>query len=381
MNIVFLETTQNYSYKFSAANTKVELLAKGLSQEGHACFILNGLRGYNGIRKKEKKLVDKVGEVITFPKRRMPMIGPVFNFPALVQELKCLSKGDDKPILVLASPYVHIYFIYVFLGRMFGYKIVTISHEWLPTIKRRLWIQNVLSSVYAMTFGRGIHAILPISHYIWDKCEHFGKPMLMTPILGEYPNEVIKERKEKSFVYCVYALYYRVIIMIVDSYKEYCNVSKDPYGLTLVLNGTLDQVNRVRAYIDEAALSCRIEIKTKLPYLELIRTYRAASALLIPLDPDYEQDHARFSQKIAEYLSSGSPVISNAVGEIPYYFENGKDMIITSYSVKGFSESFKWVQENPEKSTEIGLRGFETGKAVFNYQTFGKKLSSFLKTL
>ena len=47
MNIVFLETTQNYSYKFSASNTKVELLAKGLQKEGHACFILNSIRGYN----------------------------------------------------------------------------------------------------------------------------------------------------------------------------------------------------------------------------------------------------------------------------------------------------------------------------------------------
>ena len=381
MNIVFLETTQNYTYKFSACNTKVELLAKGLQKEGHACFILNSIRGYDGIKKEEKKYVGDVGEVITFPKRRMPVIGSVFNYPALIKELRKLSKCDGKSILILESPYVHIYFIYVLLGRLFGYKIVTISHEWLPTIKRRFWVQNVLSSVYARTFGKGIHAILPISHYIWDKCEHFGKPMLMTPILAEYPEEVVKESKEKRFAYCVYALYYRVITMVVDSYKEYCNLTRNPYGLTLVLSGPIEQINRVRSYIDEADLSDRVEIKTGLPYAELFRIYRSSCALLIPLNPNCEQDYARFSQKIAEYLSSGSPVISNAVGEIPYYFEDGRDMIITDYSVKGFSESFKWVQENPEKSTEIGIKGFETGKVAFNYLTFGKKLSAFLKML
>ena len=45
MNIIFLDCTQNYGFQFSAANTKTELLAKGLAFAGNNCIIHNGLTG------------------------------------------------------------------------------------------------------------------------------------------------------------------------------------------------------------------------------------------------------------------------------------------------------------------------------------------------
>lgn len=169
--------------------------------------------------------------------------------------------------------------------------------------------------------------------------------------------------------------------MVIDGYKEYRKIADKPYGLILILSGPISQIEKVQDYIREARLTEGITIKTKLPYAELLQAYQQARALLIPLNPDCEQDHARFSQKIAEYLSSGTPVISNRVGEIPYYFENSKNMILTDYSAKGFANSFKWVQDNPIKATEIGRKGFETGVSEFNYETFGKKLDGFLQTI
>lgn len=381
MNVVFLECTQNYGFQFSAANTKTELLAKGLVKAGNRCTILNGVRGYKGIKYKESMHVNGVGEVITFPYRELSIFGFVGNIPALVGCLRRLFLKNDNNIVILESPYVYIYYIYVLLGRIFGYKIVTISHEWVPTIKRRFWIQNIMSAIYARTFGIGIHGILPISHYIWQRAEHFGKPMLMTPILAEYPQQIPAVCKEDKFVYCVYSCYYRVITMVIDGYKEYKNLTDKPYGLTLILSGPAPQIEKVQDYIHEVKLTEDVTIKTKLPYIELLHTYQEARALLIPLNPDCEQDHARFSQKIAEYLSSGTPVISNNVGEIPYYFENGRNMILADYSAKGFAKSLKWVQDNPDKAEEIGINGFKLGISEFNYDAFGKKLDVFLQSI
>ena len=67
----------------------------------------------------------------------------------------------------------------------------------------------------------------------------------------------------------------------------------------------------------------------QIPYVELIEIYESSLGLLIPLDPNSLADIARFSQKIAEYLSSSRPVITNNVGEIPYYFTDRKDIIIS----------------------------------------------------
>lgn len=381
MNIVFLDCTQNYSYQFSASNTKMELLAKGLIIMGNSCTIMNGVDGFVGIQQTEVKQVDGIGEIITYPHCKVPIIGFIANLPSLIHDLKRIAKRDKKNIIILSNVYFHIYFLYVLIGRILDYKLVAIAHEWVPTIKKRFWIQNVMSSVYARTFGRGIHAILPISHYIWQRTEHFGKPMLMTPILAEYPTEIPLIKKENCFVYCVYAFYYRVITMIVNSYKEYLNKSNAPYGLTLVLSGPEAQIEKVRKYVRDCNLENNINIKSKLPYADLLRIYQSARALLIPLNPNHEQDHARFSQKIAEYLSSGTPVISNYVGEIPYYFKDKNNMILTDFSIKGFAKAFQWVQENEMTAIEIGKKGFITGVMEFDYKLFGKKFNSFLNKL
>lgn len=380
MNIVFLDCTQNYGYQFSASNTKMELLAKGLMLERNRCFIVNGIDGYRGIRRTEIRQIAGIGEVVTYPHRCIPFVGFVANIPSLVGSLKRM-KSRDKNVIILSNVYFHIYFLYVLIGRLLGYKIITVSHEWLPTIKSRNWIKNILGVIYAKTFGWGIHAILPISHYIWQRVEHFGKPMLMTPVLAEYPTNIPLMKKTDNFVYCVYAQYYRVITMIIDGYKTYVNQTANPYSLTLILCGQDAQIEKVRKYICDNSLQSYVDIKTKLPYAELLYTYQSAKALLIPLNPYHEQDYARFSQKIAEYLSSGSPIISNNVGEIPFYFKNKEDMIFADYSVEGFAKAFRWVQENDTEAVEIGKRGFSKGTKEFNHVLFGKKFNAFLSNL
>lgn len=379
MNIVFLDCTQNYGFQFSAANTKTELLAKGLTLAGNKCIIHNGLTGCRNLSKREGKKIDNVGTIITYPLHKLSIISFVKNIPSLKRDLKGIACTGEKNVIVLEAPYLYIYFLYVYYGRKYGYKIVTISHEWLPTVKRKYWIKNLLANIYSKCFGWGINGVLPISHYIWDKVQHFGKPMLMTPILAEYPDDIPSIPKEKKFVYCVYAYYDRVITMILDSYKKYLSLSHNPYSMTLVLSGPEKQIDVIRNYIRKLNLEESILIKTKLPYAELINEYKTASALIIPLDPNSEQDKARFSQKIAEYVSSATAVISCAVGEMPYYFQDRKDIIFADYSTEGFADTMLWVEDNADECVNIGKAGFKVGLEKFNYATFGKQFDEFIK--
>lgn len=54
-NILFIGCTQNLGYQFSAANTKVEFMTKGLSLAGDTCTIFNGISGKKGLKKTEIK--------------------------------------------------------------------------------------------------------------------------------------------------------------------------------------------------------------------------------------------------------------------------------------------------------------------------------------
>lgn len=381
MNVVFLDCTQNLGYQFSAGNTKVEMLALALKSQGDKIYVINELDGCSKISKRETLVLPNIEEVITYPITAGGAFCSFLNIPLLFKDLKRLYNPNEKNILILESQYIHIYYLYVLIGQCLGYKIAVISHEWLPTVKRKYWVQNISAALYAKTFGYGINGILPISEYIIDKTKHFKKPYLKTPILASFPKEIAKVQKGNYFLYCVYADYYRVISLLLDGYKKYYIQSHNSYNLILVLSGTDTQIQRIKDYILSEELESKVIILTKLPYSELLSHFSSSKALIIPLDPNHVQDTARFSQKIAEYLSSGTPIISNNVGEIKNYFTDRENIILSEFSAEGFAKAFTWVQTHPEASEKIGINGFNLGKDKFDALNFGADLHQFLQSI
>lgn len=382
MNIIFLDCTQNYGYQYSAANTKVEFLAKGLYQLGNNCIIHNGLIGNSKIENKEKKQIPNIGDVITYSKKTNQLISWIINLPSLVNDLKKFYIKDKKNIIILEAPDYHLFLIYVLLARIFKYKVVTISHEWTTTISSTHLLRKPSTFLYATTFGYFSDAILPISEFIIKKIAHFKKPFIKIPIIAEYNQiNLEKNHNNKYFLYCVYVVYKRTIIPIIDAYNEFQQENKSNIQLILVLSGDIKQIAEIQKYINGIGQTTNIIIKTAIPFKELIKLYTNALALIIPLDPKNSQDEARFSQKIAEYLSSGSPIISNNVGEIKHYFTDKENIILSEYSSKGFARTFRWISKNQDEARQIGINGFNLGKQEFDYRKLSQQLHKFLHTL
>lgn len=382
MNIFFLGCTQNYSYQFSAANTKVEFLAKGLQRFGDNCILHNGVIGTLAVSRKEVKNVTGVGTVITYPKRGNQLVSWLFNLPLLIKDLK-KCRRDDGNCMVLETPDYHIYLIYVLLARIFKYKIVVISHEWLPTVKSIHPLRRLSASLYTVTFGYFVDGILPISEFIIKKIQHFKKPYVKIPVAAEF-NQIEKYPSvtgEKYFLYCVYAVYKNAIFQIIDAFLEFKTVSCTDVKLILVLSGSAGQVSIIQNYIKQKGQNGDILIKSKVPYAILMALYANAQALIIPLDPNCLQDEARFSQKIAEYLSSATPIISNNAGEMKYYFKNKENVVLCEYSTKGFVDSFNWISKHPDEAEQIGINGFYLGKKYFDYRKLSFDLHNFIQSL
>ncbi len=381
-NIIFVDCTQNYSYQFSASNTKVEFMAKGLVGAGDICSIFNGITGTKIIKKREQKDIQQIGVVITYPQIGHKLVSFIFNIKKLYIDLIANYRDDCKNFIILSEPDYHIYLLYCFLARRVGYKIIVISHEWGPTVTTTHPMRKPLVWLYSKTFGYFADGILPISEFIINKIKHFNKPFLKVPILADYNHvPIVTSAKEKYFLYCVYAAYFRVIFKIIDAYKKYVSDGGD-HLLILILSGSKEQISYIESYFNkDELLNKKIIVRSKVPYKELLHLYSNAHGLIIPLDPSSEQDKARFSQKIAEYLSSGSPIISNNVGEIKSYFLDKKNIIICDYSIQGFANVFKWISNNEKLAKEIGTNGFYLGKQEFNYAIFGKKIHNFLNNI
>lgn len=379
MNIIFLDCTQQFSYKFSAANTKTYFLAKGLSENNNMCTIHNGLVGYDKLKTNNYKYKDDIGNIITYSKKNNQLISWLINMPTLYKDLKKLKGQGNNNWVILEAPDIHLYYSYIILSKLLGYKIAVISHEWLPTIKSTHILRKPLIKLYSLSFGYLVNCILPISEYIIEEVKHFKKPILKVPIIADFEGKKEVE-KENFFLYCVYAAYQRVIFKIIESFKLYTSKNKN-FKLYLVLSGSEEHINKVKEYIEKNEMKEFIFIYEKLPYEQLINLYHKACALIIPLDPNSEQDKARFSQKIAEYLSSSTPIITNNVGEIGYYFKDKDNIIICDYSLKGFTDAFMWVSNNLNESVEIGRNGYEVGNKLFNYKVVCKKLDLFLNQI
>lgn len=380
-NVIFLECTSSYPYRFSASNTKVEFLAKGLTESGDVCVIHNGVVGSTCVEKPTYSKINGISEVITYPKKSNQLISWIPNLHLLCRDLKALYKKDCKNFIVLSMPDYHIFMVYVHLARHYGYKIVTISHEWGPTVPTTHILRKPSVWLFSKTFGHFSDGILPISEYIIRKIQHWHKPFLKVPILADFSQDK-QEKTERGhfFMYCGDAGYKRVIVSIIDAFSNFHKNHED-YKLKLVLSGEKNYMGEIRQYIATSHLDDVVLIKTAVPYKELWNMYRTANGLIILLDPNVEQDEARFSQKIAEYLSSNTPIITNNVGEIKYYFENKKNAVICDYCVKGVTDSMEWIATHKAEAETIGHNGYLLGQKEFNYKIMGAKLNEFLQSI
>jgi glycosyltransferase involved in cell wall biosynthesis len=106
----------------------------------------------------------------------------------------------------------------------------------------------------------------------------------------------------------------------------------------------------------------------------LLGLYRQASALLLPL-ADELNSRARFPTKLGEYLSSGTPVVASARGELLAYLKDGESVFLAGEGgAETFGRRIADVYRDPAAAAEVGENGREVAVAAFDYRRFGAEL-------
>ena len=168
--------------------------------------------------------------------------------------------------------------------------------------------------------------------------------------------------------------------LLLDAMDLLVKVHQDAQ-MVLVLSGNEKDIELFKESIKDRPSANNIIIKTKVPFDELNALYSSSSGLIIPLDPGSIADIARFSKKVAEYVATGRPIITNAVGEIPYYFDDRKSAYIVDYTAEGFSNAMLEMIEDKKKAAAVGRLGFQVGLENFDYRINALKLIEFTKDL
>jgi len=112
---------------------------------------------------------------------------------------------------------------------------------------------------------------------------------------------------------------------------------------------------------------------------ELLQEYATSNALLAPLFDDV-RSRARFPTKIGEYLASRRPLITNNVGEICEYLQDGISAAISEPGDPiAFGEKIIYVLQNPELAERIGKEGWRIAYEHFHYQIHSKQIADLVR--
>lgn len=382
-NVVFLGATDNYPVKFTATNSKNELIARGLLPYAEQISFINSPIGLKNVKAGEQTGIRHGLNYHIFSNTSKTAI--LKNTRTVYQLLKQKRSKTAQNIIVIEHNYLPFFLLFRLFAKRLGYKVFVIITEWHLYFENMPLIKRADFYLFDNYFGHLVHGIFPISRYLEDKMEHFKKPVLRIPILADF--EALKpvhyapaEESEEYFMYCGSLGYYSVIQFIVRAYKLFLE-SGHRQQLRLVLNGHPDTLQKLEAFIAGEGLQEKVIIEQKLPFATLLARYQHALALLIPLRPD-RQDKARFSHKIGEYLSSGRPILTGKVGDINFYFEHGVNAFLADdYTEAAYADQMKQIACDKTLTNQVGLAGRKLGEEAFNYITYGKNIASFLDSV
>lgn len=201
-NIIFIETTDNFPYKFTANNSKVKLLANGLIKAGNKVQIINNLRGSEISSIPYTKGNDQNIQYFTFPLYSTQRFGIFKNLYQQGKILKTLKRENEKNIIIMGQPYLLLFLIEVIRYRFMGFKIGVTKTEWPSDIKTIKGLKRLDYIISDKIFGYFIDFIFPISSFIEEKCKKFHKPMFRIPILASFPPYNTKILPKKYFLLC-----------------------------------------------------------------------------------------------------------------------------------------------------------------------------------
>lgn len=139
---------------------------------------------------------------------------------------------------------------------------------------------------------------------------------------------------------------------------------------------------RVRQWCERDTLLCpKVTFLGRLSDEAVTCALMSADALLFAR-PDDTVAKAAFPTRLPEYMVSGRPVITAAVGDIPRYLRHGTDaLLFPPRQPEMIADHIAYLVNLPDHGEAIGRSGFERARQHFNYRTRARELDELLRNL
>jgi glycosyltransferase involved in cell wall biosynthesis len=314
-----------------------------------------------------------------FKRNFQKLFAPIFEFFLLVK----LNKKNKIKVGIVSNRNSIVNAIkYFILSKLLRFKLtinlVEIYKERSDTPIIVKWNDYLFNNIGLILFD----GFLPISHNIINYYKKFKKPNHLIPVIVNTEAfdriKIEKKQREIFFLFCGSSSYSKSFEFILEAFGFLKHVD---CKLIFVTNGAKFELDRIREFITRNKLENKVFLKKNISDIELYTLYKTATGLLLPLF-DTLQDKARFPHKLAEYLASGTVVLSTPIGEITNYLENKKNVLFSEVNnSKAYADNIEWVINNPSDCLKIGQEGMDISRKYFDYKKISAGFDFFLENL
>jgi glycosyltransferase involved in cell wall biosynthesis len=233
-----------------------------------------------------------------------------------------------------------------------------------------------------------LHAdgIVVISEFLEHKFEELARsrgigcpPILRTSILcdpAEWRGIRPASRERPYLIYCADLDGYLHDLTFV--FHAFAELAMETHDLVAVGSASPETRRAIAEQLEQLDLGDRVELRAEfVPQDELYGLYAGASALLAPLHAD-TRSLGRFPSKIADYMLSGRPVVSSAVGEVAQYLTDGETAFLAPPgSTEAFTAKIREALTSGHGDA-VGARGKQLAASTFHYAARARALTEFV---
>ena len=166
------------------------------------------------------------------------------------------------------------------------------------------------------------------------------------------------------------------ISFMLNVFQEYHESFPDRKLLIIGPIFSKELQSRYESIIDSLGLNDCVVLMGKVLPKDMPKYLMSAEMLLMTRQATTQTQYG-FSTKLGEFLCSGRPVITSAVGDVSLFLKDGDNALLARPgNINDFVERMNWVSKNPELATRIGMNGKQCALISFNYLTETKKIIS-----
>ena len=306
-----------------------------------------------------------------------------------IAALRRIFLPNCKNIIYYYGPLLLESVVPLTFAKKFGYKIV---FDFVEDFDLAKGLSGTVYHYARIKFSRGLASqirglatgIVVISSHLEEKYRVLteGKiPIHYMPITVDMDHFPIKPERMNSTISLHYAGSFGKkdgLPVLLDAFDQ---LAEKYENIILILTGRGDKeaMKEFYARMEVSPHKDRIEYKG---YLEEKDYY----SLLIDCDipcmtrVDHAFAHAGFPFKLGEFLATGRPVIASRVSDVESFLVNRHNaMLVQAGSVTEICEAARFLIDNRDAATTIGMRGREVAESFFDYKKQGEALLTFLE--